>query len=340
MADNKAKEVTEEKKALAAMDEVNKMFKDNNLVFELGKTKKLDIQRTPCGILSIDAPFGGGTPDGRIIELFGLESSGKTTIALHILAGYQKRQPTRRAAFIDFEHAFDPSYAENLEVNINKLVFSQPTYAEQGLEAIDTLISSGGFSVVVVDSVAAMTPKKELEGDMGDSSIGVQARLMSQAMRKLTGTAHKTKTTIIFLNQMREKIGVMFGSPWVTAGGNALKFYASIRGQIFKGKQVKEGEEGTTGFRGRIKIVKNKTYPPFKESEFDIEFGYGISRVGSILDFGVEFGLIKKSGSWFSMDDTKLGQGRIKVKELLLDNPELCDELEKRIRKELDFETL
>jgi recombination protein RecA len=326
--------------ALVAMEEVNKLFGDSNLVFELGKAKGMDIQRTPCGILSIDAPFGGGTPDGRIIEIFGKESSGKTTTALHILEGYQRRQPNKRAAFIDFEHAFDPTYAANLGVDIDRLIFSQPTYAEQGLGAIDTLIKSGGYSVVVVDSVAAMTPKKELEGDMGDASIGVQARLMSQAMRKLTGTANKTKTTIIFLNQMREKIGVMFGNPWVTAGGNALKFYSSIRVEIFKGTQVKDADTDVVGFRGKMKVVKNKTYPPFRESEFDIEFGYGISREGSLLDYGVEFGLIKQSGSWFSMDDTKIGQGRTKVKKVLRDNPDLCDEMEKRIRKELEFEEL
>ena len=319
--------------ALKAMDDVNTMFKDSNLVFELGKAKNMDIQRTPSGILSIDVPFGGGTPDGRIIEIFGKESSGKTTSALHILAGYQKLHPTKRAAFIDFEHAFDPSYASNLGVDVDRLVFSQPTYAEQGLEAIDILIKSGAFSVVVVDSVAAMTPKKELEGDMGDASIGVQARLMSQAMRKLTGTANTTKTTIIFLNQMREKIGIMFGNPWVTAGGNALKFYSSIRAEIYKGKQVKDSSSDTTGFRGRIKVVKNKTYPPFREADFDIEFGYGISKEGAILDYGVELGFLEKTGSWFIMGETKLGQGRVKAKKTLADNPELCDELEKKIRK-------
>lgn len=323
------------KEAQLAIDEVNKMFGDKSLVFEMGKSKLMDIKRTPCGRLSIDSVFGGGTPDGRIIELYGQESSGKTTIALHILAAYQQTQPDRVAAFIDFEHAFDPKYAENLGIDVEHLVMSQPTYAEQGLEAVNTLIASGGYSIVVVDSVAAMVPKVELEGEMGKAAVGKQALLMSQAMRKLTGTANKTKTTIIFINQMREKIGVMFGSPWVTAGGNALKFYASIRAEIYRGGKQKDKEGNFISNRGRIKVVKNKTYPPYKECEFDIEFGTGISRVGDILDFAVELGAIKQSGSWFSVDDTKLGQGKEKVKGVLEDNPELTDELEQRILEAL-----
>ena len=323
------------KEALKAIDEVNKMFNDTNLVFELGKNKLMDIKRTPSGRLSIDSVFGGGTPDGRIIELYGQESSGKTTIALHILAAYQKTQPDRVAGFIDFEHAFDPHYAENLGIDVEHLVMSQPTYAEQGLEAVEKLISSGGFSCVVIDSVAAMTPKSELEGEMGKASVGRQAALMSQAMRKLTGTANRTKTTLIFINQMREKIGVMFGSPWTTAGGNALKFYASIRAEIVRGVKQKDGDGDIISNRGKIKVVKNKTYPPYKECEFDIEFGKGISRVADILDFAVELGAIKKSGSWFSVDDTKLGQGRENVKALLEDNVDLTDELEKRINEAL-----
>jgi recombination protein RecA len=323
------------KAAQLAIDEVNKMFGDKSLVFEMGKSKFMDIKRTLCGRLSIDSVFGGGTPDGRIIELYGQESSGKTTIALHILAAYQKTQPDRAAAFIDFEHSFDPKYAENLGIDVEHLVMSQPTYAEQGLEAVNTLIASGGYSIVVVDSVAAMVPKVELEGEMGKAAVGKQALLMSQAMRKLTGTANKTKTTIIFINQMREKIGVMFGNPWVTAGGNALKFYASIRAEIFRGGKQKDKEGEFISNRGRIKVVKNKTYPPYKEREFDIEFGTGISRVGDILEFAVELGAIKQSGSWFSVDDTKLGQGKEKVKGVLEDNPELTDELEQRILEAL-----
>jgi len=323
------------KEALKAIDEVNKMFNDTNLVFELGKNKLMDIKRTPSGRLSIDSVFGGGTPDGRIIELYGQESSGKTTIALHILAAYQKTQPDRVAGFIDFEHAFDPHYAENLGIDVEHLVMSQPTYAEQGLEAVEKLISSGGFSCVVIDSVAAMTPKSELEGEMGKASVGRQAALMSQAMRKLTGTANRTKTTLIFINQMREKIGVMFGSPWTTAGGNALKFYASIRAEIVRGVKQKDGDGDIISNRGKIKVVKNKTYPPYKECEFDIEFGKGISRVADILDFAVELGAIKKSGSWFSVDDTKLGQGRENVKAVLEENVDLTDELEKRINEVL-----
>lgn len=319
------------KEAQKALDDVNAMFKDPSLVFELGKSTTMDIKRTACSRLSIDSVFGGGTPDGRIIELFGQESSGKTTIALHILASYQITQPDKAAALIDFEHAFDPKYAANLGVDVDHLVMSQPTYAEQGLEAVNILIASGGYSCVIVDSVAAMTPKSELDGEMGKAAVGKQALLMSQAMRKLTGTANKTKTTIIFINQMREKIGVMFGNPWVTAGGNALKFYASIRAEIRKGTKQTDKDGDFISNRGKIVVVKNKTYPPYRECEFDIEFGKGISRFGDILDFGVEFGAIKKSGSWYSVDETKLGQGREAAKLVLEDNPELCDELERRI---------
>lgn len=319
------------KEALKAIEEVNSMFKDNSLVFELGKNTVMDIKRTAANRLSIDGVFGGGAPDGRIIELFGQESSGKTTIALHILAAYQNTQPERAAAFIDFEHAFDPTYAKNLGVDIEHLIMSQPTYAEQGLEAINTLISSGGFSCVVIDSVAAMTPKAELEGEMGKASIGKQAQLMSQAMRKLTGTANKMKTTLIFINQMREKIGVMFGNPWVTAGGNALKFYASIRAEIRRGSKEKDKEGEYSLNRGKIIVVKNKTFPPYKEAEFDIEYGKGISRAGDVLDFGVLYGAIQKKGSWYSIDDTKLGQGRDAAKKVIEENIDLLEELEARI---------
>ena len=324
------------KAAQQALDAVNAMYKDPSLVFEMGKGNIMDIKRTPCNRLSIDSVFGGGTPDGRIIELFGQESSGKTTIALHILASYQATQKDRAAAFIDFEHAFDPKYAKNLGIDVEHLVMSQPTYAEQGLEAIDILISSGGYSVVVIDSVAAMVPKTELEGEMGKVAVGKQALLMSQAMRKLTGTANKTKTTLIFINQMREKIGVMFGSPWVTAGGNALKFYASIRAEIRRGAKQKDTKTGEMiSNRGKIVVVKNKTFPPYKECEFDIEFGTGISREGDILDFGVELGAIKKAGSWYSVEDSKIGQGREAAKKTLIENVDLTDELEVRILEAL-----
>lgn len=322
------------KEALAAMAEVNKMYKDEHLITRLGDNKTMEMKRTVCGVPSIDIPFGGGSPDGRIIELYGKESSGKTTIALHILAAYQKTQPEKSAVFIDFEHAFDKNYASNLGVNIEDLLLSQPMYAEQGLESVEKLITSGGVSVVIIDSVAAMAPKSELEGEMGKASIGVQAKLMSQAMRKLTGAANKTKTLVIFINQEREKIGVMFGNPWVTAGGNALKFYASIRAEIYRGKQTKDSDS-ITGNRGRIKVVKNKTAPPYQESEFDIEFGSGISVVGSILDYAIELGIIEVKGSWFSMDGTNLGQGRDKVKEVLSENPDLVEKLETIIYEHL-----
>lgn len=259
-----------------------------------------------------------------------------TTIALHVLAAYQKKYPKKMAGFIDFEHAFDPTYAKSLGVLPDALAFAQPDYAEQGLEAADKMIASGGCSILVIDSVAAMVPKAELEGEMGKSSIGVQARLMSQALRKLTGTANRTKTTVIFINQMREKIGVMFGSPWVTAGGNALKFYASIRAEVRRGTKQTDKEGNVISNRGKIIVVKNKTYPPYKECEFDIEFGSGISYTTEIIDFGVEYGIIKKGGSWYSYGDTKLGQGKNKVKELLEDNPDLVTELREKIMKKYE----
>lgn len=327
------------KEAQKALDDINKMFKDSHLITRLGDNKTMEMKRTICGIPSIDIPLGGGSPDGRIIELYGKESSGKTTIALHILAAYQAQQPEKEAVFMDFEHAFDKKYAKSLGVNVEDLLLSQPMYAEQGLEVVERLISSGGVSIVVIDSVAAMSPKSEIEGEMGKASVGVQAKLMSQAMRKLTGTANKTKTLVVFINQEREKIGVMFGNPWVTAGGNALKFYASIRAEIFRGAQTKD-EGVTVGNRGKIKVVKNKTAPPYQESEFDIEFGTGISKIGGVLDYAVELGIIEQKGSWFNMDETKLGQGRDNVKALLGDNPELVEELEKLIFKTLFSEDI
>lgn len=323
------------KEAKAAIDEVNEMFKDKSLVMRLGDSKSMDVERTPCGILSIDSVFGGGTPNGRIIELYGAESSGKTTIALHILASYKRHHPKKEIAFIDFEHAFDPNYAQNLGIDTKELVISQPMYAEQGLEVISKLISSNGYSCVVVDSVAAMSPEAEIKGEMGKASIGTQARLMSQAMRKLTGIANKTKTTVIFINQTREKIGIMFGSPVTTSGGNALKFYASIRAEIFRGSKTKDSDKDVVGNRGKIKTVKNKTYPPYRECEFDIGFGTGISKYSDILEFAVDLGIIVKSGSWYSLDDTKLGQGRAAASDVLEENVDLYETLEKRIYKEL-----
>lgn len=256
-----------------------------------------------------------------------------TTIALHIASTFQKKQPKKLVAFLDYEHSFDKVYAEKLGVDIDNLVFAQPTHAEQGLQGVDDLLDTNDYSLIIIDSIAAMVPKKELEGDIGDSSIGVQARIMSQTLRKITGKANTTKTTIIFTNQMREKIGVMFGSPWVTSGGNALKFYASIRAEVKRGPANKDKEGNVTGNRGELYVVKNKTFPPYKRSSYDMEFGVGISEEGEIVDYGVESGIIKKSGSWFSYGDTKLGQGRDGVKLLLADNPELKEELSKKIRE-------
>jgi recombination protein RecA len=280
-------------------------------------------------------------PRGRIIELFGKESSGKTTIALHMVASFQKAHPDLAVAFIDYEHAFDRKYAEALGVDTTNLVFAQPTYAEQGLQGVDSLIDTGKFSLIIVDSVAAMVPQSELEGDMDKSSIGVQARLMSKAMRKLTGKANTKKTTVVFINQLREKIGVMFGSPWVTTGGNALKFYASIRAEVKVGAKNKESDKDSekefSGNSASITVVKNKTAAPYESAEYDIDFGVGICREGEIIDYGVAMGIIKKGGSWFSYGDTKLGQGRASVKKLLADNPELSEELVAKIHEQLTF---
>ena len=319
------------KKKLAEINAIHK----NDLFILLNDPEgsNFGVERTSSGRLSIDLPFGGGTPNGRIIELYGPESSGKTTIALHIASTFQKKQPKKLVAFLDYEHSFDKVYAEKLGVDIDNLVFAQPTHAEQGLQGVDDLLDTNDYSLIIIDSIAAMVPKKELEGDIGDSSIGVQARIMSQTLRKITGKANTTKTTIIFTNQMREKIGVMFGSPWVTTGGNALKFYASIRVEVKRGPANKDKEGNVTGNRGELYVVKNKTFPPYKRSSYDMEFGVGISEEGEILDYGVESGIIKKAGSWFSYGDTKLGQGRDGVKLLLADNPELKEELSKKIRE-------
>ncbi|MGS0748995.1 recombinase RecA [Halpernia sp. GG3] len=292
------------------------------------------IEVIPSGSLGIDLALGvGGYPRGRVIEIYGPESSGKTTLTLHAIAESQKQGGT--AAFIDAEHAFDRSYAKKLGIKLDELIISQPDNGEQALEIADNLIRSGAVDIVVIDSVAALTPKAEIEGEMGDSKMGLHARLMSQALRKLTGTISKTKCTVIFINQLREKIGVMFGNPETTTGGNALKFYASVRIDIRKASApIKNGDEAV-GSRVKVKIVKNKVAPPFKIAEFDIMYGEGISKVGEILDQGVDLEIIKKSGSWFSYEGTKLGQGRDAVKDVIKDNPELADELEGKIKDKI-----
>ena len=298
---------------------------------KMGDRAVEDVDVIPTGSLGLDVALGvGGYPRGRVIEIYGPESSGKTTLTLHAMAEAQKKGGI--AAFIDAEHAFDRSYAEKLGVDIENLIISQPDNGEQALEIADNLIRSGAIDIVVIDSVAALTPKSEIEGEMGDSKMGLHARLMSQALRKLTGSISKTKCTVIFINQLREKIGVMFGNPETTTGGNALKFYASVRLDIRRSTQIKDAESNATGNKTRVKVVKNKVAPPFKQAEFDIMYGEGISKVGEVIDLGVDFEIIKKAGSWFSYDDTKLGQGRDAVKALLLDNPELMDELEKKIK--------
>jgi recombination protein RecA len=300
---------------------------------KLGEEKIENIEVIPTGSIGLNAALGvGGYPKGRIIEIFGPESSGKTTLAIHAIAEAQKAGGV--AAFIDAEHAFDRFYAEKLGVDVNNLYISQPDNGEQALEIADSLIRSSAVDILVVDSVAALTPKKEIEGDMGDSAVGLHARLMSQALRKLTGTISKTNTTCIFINQLREKIGVMFGSPETTTGGNALKFYASVRLDIRKASSIKDGDN-IIGNQVKVKVVKNKVAPPFRKAEFEITFGEGISKTGEIADLGVEYEIIKKSGSWFSYGDSKLGQGRDAVKQLLADNPELCEEIEAKIMQAL-----
>ncbi|MGC8864697.1 MAG: recombinase RecA [Bacteroidales bacterium] len=316
----------------ATISNIEKNFGKGSIM-RLGDEPVEQIPVISSGSIGLDAALGvGGFPKGRIIEIYGPESSGKTTLALHAIAEAQKLGGI--AAFIDAEHAFDRFYAQKLGVDISNLLVSQPDYGEQALEIADNLIRSNAIDIIVIDSVAALTPKSEIEGEMGDSKVGLQARLMSQALRKLTANISRTKTCCIFINQLREKIGIMFGNPETTTGGNALKFYASVRLDIRKINQIKDGEN-ITGNRVKVKVVKNKVAPPFKQVEFDIVYGEGVSKTGEIIDLGVELGLIKKSGSWFSYGDTRLGQGRDAVKQLLLDNPDLSDELEKAIREKL-----
>jgi len=317
------------------LDKIEKSY-GKGTIMRLGDNAIEDIPIIPTGSLSLDIALGvGGLPKGRVIEIFGPESSGKTTLAIHAIAETQKGGGI--AAFIDAEHAFDRFYAEKLGVDVENLLISQPDNGEQALEITDHLIRSGAIDIVVIDSVAALTPKAEIDGEMGESKMGLQARLMSQALRKLTSSISKTKTCVIFINQLREKIGVMFGNPETTTGGNALKFYSSVRLDIRRIGQLKDGEE-VTGNRTRVKIVKNKVAPPFRKAEFDIIFGKGISKTGEIIDLGVDLDIIKKSGSWYSYGDTKLGQGRDAVRNLLQDNPELADEIENKIREALNHE--
>ncbi len=327
--EEKSNQNKEKLKALQlTMDKIEKSYGKGSIM-KLGDRAVEDVSSISSGSLGLDIAMGvGGYPKGRIIEIYGPESSGKTTLAIHAIAEAQKAGGI--AAIIDAEHAFDPGYATKLGVDINELLISQPDNGEQALEIADNLIRSGAVDIIVIDSVAALTPKAEIEGEMGDSKMGLQARLMSQALRKLTANINKTKTCVIFINQLRDKIGVMFGNPETTTGGNALKFYASVRLDIRRIGQIKDGEEAQ-GNHTRVKVVKNKVAPPFKKAEFDIMYGEGISKTGEIIDLGVELNIIKKAGSWFSYGETKLGQGRESVKNVLHDNPELALELEAKI---------
>lgn len=318
------------------MEKIEKSYGKGSIM-RLGDRAVDEVAAISSGSIALDFALGvGGYPKGRIVEIYGPESSGKTTLAIHAIAEAQKAGGI--AAIVDAEHAFDPYYAKNLGVDIDELLISQPDNGEQALEIVDNLVRSGAIDIIVIDSVAALTPKAELEGEMGDSKMGLQARLMSQALRKLTANISKTKTCCIFINQLREKIGVMFGNPETTTGGNALKFYASVRLDIRRIGQVKDGEE-VQGNNVRVKVVKNKVAPPFRKAEFDIMYGEGISKSGEIIDLGVQFNIIKKSGSWFSYGDTKLGQGRDTVRKLIIDNPELSQEIETKIVETLTGKT-
>ncbi len=337
----KAKKVLAEKtdagsdgkmKALGlAMDQITKQFGDGSIM-KLGESHRADVELIPSGTLSLDLALGGGYPKGRIIEIYGPESSGKTTLALHLIAEAQKKGGT--AAFIDAEHALDPSYAKRLGVDTANLLVSQPDNGEQALEIVETLVRSNAVDIIVVDSVAALVPQAEIEGDMGDSHMGLQARLMSQALRKLTGIINKSKGTVVFINQIRMKIGVMFGNPETTTGGNALKFYASVRIDIRRIGQIKQGEE-IIGNRTKVKVVKNKIAPPFRTAEFDIMYNEGISQTGDVLDLAVTHGIVGKAGAWFDYKEAKIGQGREATKAYLKENPKVLAEIEKEVRKKV-----
>jgi len=331
MADKSIDKTGNKEASLAsALKQIRKDFGEGSIMKLGDAAAKMNIEVIPTGVLPLDVALGvGGIPRGRCIEVFGPESSGKTTVALHIIAAAQKLGGV--AAFIDAEHALDPSYARNLGVDIDNLLISQPDYGEQALDIVDALVCSAAVDIIVIDSVAALVPKAELEGEMGDSHVGLHARLMSQALRKLTGIVSKSQTTVIFINQIREKVGVMFGSPEVTTGGRALKFYSSIRLDVRKKEPIKQ-DNVIVGTRTRVKVVKNKVAPPFKEAEFDIMYGHGISREGIIVDLGTEMEVINKSGSWYSYQDKRVGQGRENVKKTMMEDPQLADEIEGKIR--------
>lgn len=314
-----------------AMEQITKQFGDGSIM-KLGEAKKVDVELLPSGSLSLDLALGGGYPKGRIIEIYGPESSGKTTLTLHAIAEMQKQGGT--AAFIDAEHALDPAYAKRLGVDTDNLLVSQPDNGEQALEIVETLVRSNAVDLIVVDSVAALVPQAEIDGDMGDSHMGLQARLMSQALRKLTGIINKSKATVIFINQIRMKIGVMFGNPETTTGGNALKFYASVRADIRRIGQIKDGDE-IRGNRTRVKIVKNKIAPPFRTAEFDIMYNEGISKTGDVVDLGVQYGVLGKSGAFYKYNDTTIGQGREATKKYLKDNPEILAEIDAKVREKV-----
>lgn len=314
-----------------AMEQITKQFGDGSIM-KLGEAKKVDVELLPSGSLSLDLALGGGYPKGRIIEIYGPESSGKTTLTLHAIAEMQKQGGT--AAFIDAEHALDPAYAKRLGVDTDNLLVSQPDNGEQALEIVETLVRSNAVDLIVVDSVAALVPQAEIDGDMGDSHMGLQARLMSQALRKLTGIINKSKATVIFINQIRMKIGVMFGNPETTTGGNALKFYASVRADIRRIGQIKDGDE-IRGNRTRVKIVKNKIAPPFRTAEFDIMYNEGISKTGDVVDLGVQYGILSKSGAFYKYNDTTIGQGREATKKYLKENPEVLAEVDAKVREKV-----